>query len=108
MGRAMTPRRSLASIALRSFGGAFLAASAVALSFGSLAQAQAIAGFNSNQPVDYAADRIDQIDGFELTDLAPEDEQDVDPRLAELDLSAFGAVPPNEPSASVGEQDPRD
>ncbi|HCQ17857.1 MAG TPA: hypothetical protein DIU42_01320 [Dermacoccus sp.] len=55
-----------------------------------------------------AADRIDQIDGFELTDLAPEDEQDVDPRLAELDLSAFGAVPPNEPSASVGEQDPRD
>lgn len=55
-----------------------------------------------------AADRIDQIDGFELTDLAPEDEQDVDPRLAELDLSAFGAVPPNEPSASVGEQDSRD
>ncbi|MCG7430527.1 tetratricopeptide repeat protein [Dermacoccus nishinomiyaensis] len=55
-----------------------------------------------------AADRIDQIDGFELTDLAPEDEQDVDPRLAELDLSAFGAVPPNAPSASVGEQDPRD
>ncbi len=49
----------LARTALRSFAGAFLAASIVALGFSSLADAQAIAGFNSNQPVNYAADRIE-------------------------------------------------
>ena len=49
----------LARTALRSFAGAFLAAGVVALHYGSLAQAQAIAGFNSNQPVNYAADRIE-------------------------------------------------
>lgn len=51
----MTSRRS----ASRSFAAAFLAASIAAFSFGSLASAQAIAGFNSNQPVQYAADRIE-------------------------------------------------
>jgi len=49
----------LARLTLRSFAGGFLAAAMVALGYGSLAQAQAIAGFNSNQPVDYAADRIE-------------------------------------------------
>ena len=56
----MHPLRSpLAPLALRSFAGAFLAAGLVALGYGSLAEAQAIAGFNSNQPVNYAADRIE-------------------------------------------------
>ena len=50
---------SLTRTALRSFAGAFLAASIVALGSGSIAGAQAIAGFNSNQPVNYAADRIE-------------------------------------------------
>ncbi len=36
-----------------------LAGGAVALGFGSVAGAQNIAGFNSNQPVSYAADRIE-------------------------------------------------
>jgi lipopolysaccharide export system protein LptA len=49
----------ISRLALRSFAGAFLAAGLVALGFGSLAEAQAIAGFNSNQPVNYAADRIE-------------------------------------------------
>lgn len=39
--------------------GVLIAASLAALGFTSLAEAQAIAGFNSNQPVDYAADRIE-------------------------------------------------
>jgi lipopolysaccharide export system protein LptA len=59
MGRTMIDRPSLTRLALRSFAGAFAAAGAVALAYGSLAQAQAIAGFNSNQPVNYAADRIE-------------------------------------------------
>jgi lipopolysaccharide export system protein LptA len=49
----------LGRLALRSFAAAFAASGAVALLFGSLAGAQAIAGFNSNQPVNYAADRIE-------------------------------------------------
>jgi len=49
----------LARTVLRSFAGGFLAASIAALGFSSLADAQAIAGFNSNQPVNYAADRIE-------------------------------------------------
>ena len=52
-------RRSLSRTALRSFVGAFIAAGIVGLSFNSIAEAQAIAGFNSNQPVNYAADRIE-------------------------------------------------
>lgn len=50
---------SIARTASRSFAAAFVAASVVALCFSSLAEAQAIAGFNSNQPVNYAADRIE-------------------------------------------------
>src|SRR5688500_8151809 len=46
---------------LTTFGlaGAFAIAALAALGFASLAEAQAIAGFNSNQPVDFAADRIE-------------------------------------------------
>jgi lipopolysaccharide export system protein LptA len=51
--------RPIASIAARSFAAAFAAAGIAALAFGSTAGAQGIAGFNSNQPVDYAADRIE-------------------------------------------------
>ncbi|MEO6386808.1 MAG: LptA/OstA family protein [Croceibacterium sp.] len=53
------PARSLCRIAARSFAAAFVAGSIAALGFSSWASAQAIAGFNSNQPVSYAADRIE-------------------------------------------------
>lgn len=55
------PARSapLRRIALRSLAGGFAASALVAGLFGSLAGAQAITGFNSNQPVSYAADRIE-------------------------------------------------
>src|SRR5690606_3739730 len=49
---------SIARTACRSFAAAFVAVS-VAIGVTSLAGAQAIAGFNSNQPVNYAADRIE-------------------------------------------------
>ena len=55
----MPNRPSLARLAIRAFAGAFAAAGIAALGFGALAQAQTIAGFNSNQPVNYAADRIE-------------------------------------------------
>lgn len=55
----MTNRRPIGRRAARSFVAAFLAASVAALAFGSMAEAQGIAGFNSNQPVNYAADRIE-------------------------------------------------
>jgi lipopolysaccharide export system protein LptA len=55
----MMHRRSIGNVAVRSFAAAFVAVSVAALAFGSLAEAQGIAGFNSNQPVDYAADRIE-------------------------------------------------
>jgi lipopolysaccharide export system protein LptA len=51
--------RPLARTATRAFAAAFVAAGIAALAFGSTAGAQAISGFNSNQPVDYAADRIE-------------------------------------------------
>jgi len=51
--------RSLARTAARSFTAGFIASGIVALGYSSLAGAQAIAGFNSNQPVNYAADRIE-------------------------------------------------
>lgn len=57
--RSRPSRRPLARTAVRSFAAAFAAAGIAALGFGSLADAQAIAGFNSNQPVNYAADRIE-------------------------------------------------
>ncbi|OYW47005.1 MAG: OstA family protein [Sphingomonadales bacterium 32-68-7] len=56
------PRRRtlLARRAALSFAAAFAVAGAfAAFDTGSLAQAQAIAGFNSNAPVNYAADRIE-------------------------------------------------
>ena len=52
-------RRPLGWVAARAFAAAFAAAGLVALGSGSVAWGQAFAGFNSNQPVDYAADRID-------------------------------------------------
>ena len=52
-------RPLLARTAARSFCAAFAAAGLAALAFGSFASAQGIAGFNSNQPVSYAADRIE-------------------------------------------------
>ena len=55
----MTVRRHLAHTAARAFAAGSVAAGIAALAFGSTAGAQAIAGFNSNQPVDYAADRIE-------------------------------------------------
>jgi len=51
--------RPLARTVARAFAGGFIAAGIAALAFGSTAGAQAISGFNSNQPVDYAADRIE-------------------------------------------------
>jgi len=52
-------RPSFRRTALRGLLGGALAGSVAALGFGSLAGAQEIAGFNSNQPVNYAADRIE-------------------------------------------------
>jgi lipopolysaccharide export system protein LptA len=52
-------RPSLGKLALRGFVAGALASSAAALGFASLAGAQSIAGFNSNQPVDFDADRIE-------------------------------------------------
>ena len=54
-----TPPRSLARDAAKSFGVAFVVSGIAALAFGSLAGAQDIAGFDSSQPVNYAADRIE-------------------------------------------------
>ncbi|MEO7247734.1 MAG: LptA/OstA family protein [Novosphingobium sp.] len=53
-------RRSLPSLALRSLIGGAIAGSIIALAAGGfVAQGQGIAGFNSNAPVSYAADRIE-------------------------------------------------
>ncbi|RPF71540.1 LptA/OstA family protein [Aurantiacibacter spongiae] len=52
-----TPR--LRRVALRSLAGGLIAGGIASLAFGSVADAQNIAGFNSNQPVNYAADRIE-------------------------------------------------
>lgn len=49
----------LRRLAWRSLAAGFAASALVAALFGSLAGAQAISGFNSNQPVNYAADRIE-------------------------------------------------
>lgn len=54
-----TRPNSLGRTALRSLAAGFAASAAGAVLFGSLAGAQSIAGFNSNQPVNYAADRIE-------------------------------------------------
>ncbi|HSG55003.1 MAG TPA: hypothetical protein VLA45_06070, partial [Paracoccaceae bacterium] len=50
---------SLAKLARRGLFAGLLAGTVGALSFASIAGAQNIAGFNSNQPVNYAADRIE-------------------------------------------------
>ncbi|GAA5055874.1 hypothetical protein GCM10023208_20130 [Erythrobacter westpacificensis] len=52
-------RPTLRRLATRGLAGGLLAGGVAALSFGSIAGAQTIAGFNSNQPVNYAADRIE-------------------------------------------------
>jgi len=59
---ATTPTNRLHSLkrtAFRSLAGGFLAASLVGLAFQTLAGAQGFASFNSSQPVDFAADRIE-------------------------------------------------
>lgn len=59
-GEGMTGLRpSLRRLALRGLVAGSLAGAVGAIAFGSLAGAQSIAGFNSNQPVSYAADRIE-------------------------------------------------
>jgi lipopolysaccharide export system protein LptA len=55
----MARRSTLSRLALRGLVAGALAGSLAALAFGSQAGAQAIAGFNSDQPVNYAADRIE-------------------------------------------------
>jgi len=55
----MTGYTSLPRLALRGLAAGALAGTVGALTFGSQAEAQAIAAFNSNQPVHYAADRIE-------------------------------------------------
>jgi lipopolysaccharide export system protein LptA len=52
-------RPSLRQLAFRGLAAGALAGGVAATGFGSLAGAQEIAGFNSNQPVNYAADRIE-------------------------------------------------
>lgn len=55
----MRSRPSLRQLAARGLAAGALAGGVAALSFGSLAGAQEIAGFDANQPVNYAADRIE-------------------------------------------------
>lgn len=59
-GEGMTAARpTLSRLALRSLVAGVIAGTVAALGFTSIAGAQEIAGFNSNQPVNYAADRIE-------------------------------------------------
>lgn len=62
LGRMTTSRKSrpgIAKLALRGIVGGAVAGTVAALSFGSVAEAQNISGFDSNQPVNLDADRID-------------------------------------------------
>lgn len=62
LGRMMTSRKirpGIGKLALRGLVGGALAGTVAALSFGSVAEAQNISGFDSNQPVNLDADRID-------------------------------------------------
>ncbi|WP_126173431.1 LptA/OstA family protein [Altericroceibacterium xinjiangense] len=52
-------RSPLSRLAARGLLAGLLAGAVASAGFGSLAGAQSIAGFNSNQPVNYAADRIE-------------------------------------------------
>lgn len=54
-----SPRSPLSRLVLRGLVGGLVAGGITAMSFGQVAEAQNIAGFNSNQPVSYAADRIE-------------------------------------------------
>lgn len=54
-----SPRAPLSSLVQRGLTCGLIAGGIAALGFGSIAGAQNIAGFNSNQPVSYAADRIE-------------------------------------------------
>lgn len=56
MPRSRTP---LSVLAVRGLAGGLLAGSVAALGFSAVAGAQSIAGFDSNQPVNYGADRIE-------------------------------------------------
>lgn len=58
-GRMSTSRLSLSALALRGLSAGLVAGGLAAVSFGSVAGAQAIAGFNTNQPVQFNADRIE-------------------------------------------------
>lgn len=55
----MTRRLPLPTLALRGLAAGLVAGGVAALSFGSVADAQAISGFNTNQPVQFDADRIE-------------------------------------------------
>ena len=59
LGTSTMTRASLSTLALRGLAAGAIAGTLAALAFGSQAGAQAIAGFNSDQPVNYAADRIE-------------------------------------------------
>jgi lipopolysaccharide export system protein LptA len=59
MPKSTSARSSLASLSLRGLAAGLLAGGVAALSFGSVAGAQNIAGFNTNQPVQFNADRIE-------------------------------------------------
>ncbi len=60
LGQAPMPARPfLAKLALRGLAAGALAGTLAALAFGSQAGAQGIGGFNSDQPVNYSADRIE-------------------------------------------------
>lgn len=52
-------RSPLSRLALRGLVAGLIAGAVAALAFGNVAGAQGIAGFNSKQPVNYAADRIE-------------------------------------------------
>ena len=55
----MDSRPSLRALALRGLAAGLLAGGVTALAFGSVAGAQSLAGFNTNQPVQFNADRIE-------------------------------------------------
>lgn len=77
-------RPPLLRLATRGLVGGVLAGAIAALSFGSVAGAQTIAGFNSNQPVNYAADRIELQDRQNRVVLSG----DVEIRQGDLRLTA--------------------
>ena len=59
LGTVSMSRTPLSRLAMRGLAAGVIAGTLSALAFGSIADAQAISGFNSNQPVNYAADRIE-------------------------------------------------